>query len=180
MQTKPCTHCGNVVASTSKICPYCGKNPVNIVVRFILKSFVIGIALVFVLSLFNGSRNPEQAEEANSSVDVETEAEDTGDGVDPETQIASPSEQADGDGMQGADPSDATTAVMPDQPIIPTGLAENAMKEAFETGKIVRVESDGTKGYAVPSEPQDGTGCRSVEFTIDGASKAERSKTICP
>lgn len=42
MAMRACTHCGNQVATTSKICPYCRKNPVNWLVRTTLKLIVFG------------------------------------------------------------------------------------------------------------------------------------------
>lgn len=55
-----------------------------------------------------------------------------------------------------------------------------AMDEAFSTGLPVRIDAEGIAGYAVPSDMESTTGCRSVAFSVDGESHPARTKTYCP
>lgn len=63
---------------------------------------------------------------------------------------------------------------------IPTGI-RSAMNAAFQSGETVRWETDGAKGYAVPSDPEPSTGCRRVHYSDDSRSGwTSQPETICP
>jgi len=63
---------------------------------------------------------------------------------------------------------------------MPEGV-RSAMNAAFQSGETVRWEADGTKGYAVPSEPDATSGCRQVHYSDDSRSGwTSQPETICP
>lgn len=51
MKTRACTHCGNQVAMTSKLCPYCRKNPVSFIVRTYYRIIVWGFVGFLILAI---------------------------------------------------------------------------------------------------------------------------------
>lgn len=63
----------------------------------------------------------------------------------------------------------------------PTSEIDTAMAAAFKSGSPVRWESADAKGYAVPSEIEASTGCRSLYYSDDSKSGWTSSpQTICP
>lgn len=143
-------------------------------------STVFWFITFLVVSLFSVAGTHKPSSDTASSFNTERQVTDTELRDEPKPEVASLPQQADLDVSPNEDMPDHGQAKAPDKPVLSPDMFDNAMKEAFETGKTVRIESNGIKGYAVPSEPQTESGCRSIEFTIDGNDQASRSKTICP
>ena len=60
-----------------------------------------------------------------------------------------------------------TSYIENDDEAVPLDKIEVAMQEAFEKGQPIRWKGDSLKGYAVPSDVQAETGCRSIYYSID-------------
>lgn len=72
-------------------------------------------------------------------------------------------------------------ADVPTPEIVEDSEIELAMKTAFSTGSPVRWESGNRKGYAVPSDVEPSTGCRSVYYSEDNRpSWTSQPTTMCP
>jgi hypothetical protein len=56
-----------------------------------------------------------------------------------------------------------------------------AINAAFQSGETTRWQSEGASGYAVPSEKEPDSGCRTIFYTIDTVSPTYQSpeQTIC-
>lgn len=152
------------------------------------RSFVIGaVGLVafFGLQVAGGASNHEQAEhEQNQQVDTSLADSDASPNpaqdVDGSKTSSSPSAPLMPD-VKDADETASGTDV-PVAPQMPTqGAVDRAMQRAFERGESVRWEDGDLKGYAVPSEPEASSGCRSIYYSIDGRPGWQSAtKTICP
>lgn len=141
-------------------------------------STVIYVVAFLIISIFSGDRSAHARYEAPPTTAIEG----TDNGESPENLTAIRPDQADPKARfqaHAADPVEEVAEGSSDTPI-PDHAIESAMAEAFKSGASVRVEGSGTTGYAVPSEPDHSSGCRTVAFTIDGDTQSSQSKTLCP
>lgn len=96
-----------------------------------------------------------------------------------EPNAASASDQSASEaGMQATSPVADMAGSSPQLPS--KTVIDRAMRKAFEAGQPVRWESNGLQGYAIPSAPQEETGCRSLYYSIDSRPDWQsKPETIC-